>query len=89
MMRVSRSYQLLKFQRRWVKIKTKGKVDDALSGKYQKPEHISSRRPGYLGVTPPISTNESNEREKEVTESLIGELRRQNTIESEEETIIR
>jgi len=40
----------------------------------------------YLGVTPPISTSESSEREKEVTASLMDELRRQNTIESEEET---
>ncbi|CAA7258530.1 unnamed protein product [Cyclocybe aegerita] len=40
---------------------------------------------GYLGVTPPISTAESTEREKEVTVSLMEELRRQNTFESEEE----
>jgi poly(A) polymerase len=40
----------------------------------------------YLGVTPPISISESSEREKEVTSSLMDELRRQNTIESEEET---
>jgi len=40
----------------------------------------------YLGVTPPISASESSEREKEVTASLMDELRRQNTIESEEET---
>ncbi|KZT05564.1 polymerase [Laetiporus sulphureus 93-53] len=40
---------------------------------------------GYLGVTPPISTNESNEREKEVSVSLLEELRRQGTFESEEE----
>ncbi|KIK03188.1 hypothetical protein K443DRAFT_677030 [Laccaria amethystina LaAM-08-1] len=39
----------------------------------------------YLGVTPPISTMESNEREKEVTMTLMEELRRQNTFESEEE----
>ncbi|KAG2013181.1 polymerase, variant 3 [Coprinopsis cinerea AmutBmut pab1-1] len=39
----------------------------------------------YLGVTPPISTAESNEREKEVTVTLMEELRRQNTFESEEE----
>jgi poly(A) polymerase len=36
-------------------------------------------------VTPPISTAESNEREKEVTVTLMEELRRQNTFESEEE----
>lgn len=41
--------------------------------------------PSYLGVTPPISTMESNEREKEVTMTLMEELRRQNTFESEEE----
>ncbi|KAJ3505576.1 hypothetical protein NLJ89_g7343 [Agrocybe chaxingu] len=40
---------------------------------------------GYLGVTPPISTAVSTEREKEVTVSLMEELRRQNTFESEEE----
>ncbi|KAF9462051.1 poly-A polymerase [Collybia nuda] len=40
---------------------------------------------GYLGVTPPIATTESNEREKEVTVSLMEELRRQNTFESEQE----
>ncbi|THV08136.1 Poly(A) polymerase [Dendrothele bispora CBS 962.96] len=39
----------------------------------------------YLGVTPPISTAESNEREKEVTITLMEELRRQGTFESEEE----
>lgn len=41
--------------------------------------------PSYLGVTPPISTMESNEREKEVTMTLMEELRRQNTFETEEE----
>ncbi|KAF9006726.1 Poly(A) polymerase central domain-containing protein [Cyathus striatus] len=40
----------------------------------------------YLGVTKPISTAESNEREKEVTITLMEELRRQNTFESEEES---
>ncbi|KAJ6615621.1 Poly(A) polymerase central domain-containing protein [Mycena sp. CBHHK59/15] len=40
---------------------------------------------GFLGVTPPIATTESNEREKEVTITLMDELRRQNTFESEEE----
>ena len=39
----------------------------------------------YLGVTPPISTSESNEREKEVTKSLMEELRRQKTFETESE----
>jgi poly(A) polymerase len=40
----------------------------------------------YLGVTPPISTGESSDREKEVTTTLMQELRRQNTFESEEES---
>lgn len=40
----------------------------------------------YLGVTPPISTAESNDREKEVTETLIDELRRQNAFEPEEDS---
>ncbi|KAI0677265.1 polymerase [Trametes maxima] len=41
---------------------------------------------GYLGVTPPISTNESSAREKEVTSTLMEELRRQGIFESEEES---
>ncbi|EGO02397.1 hypothetical protein SERLA73DRAFT_120990 [Serpula lacrymans var. lacrymans S7.3] len=41
---------------------------------------------GHLGVTPPISTGESTNREKEVTATLMEELRRQNTIETEEES---
>ncbi|KAJ3903234.1 poly-A polymerase [Lentinula edodes] len=40
---------------------------------------------GYLGVTPPISIVESTEREKEVTSTLMEELRRQGTFESDEE----
>ncbi|KAG2343642.1 Poly(A) polymerase [Suillus weaverae] len=40
---------------------------------------------GFLGVTPPISTAESTEREKEVTATLMEELRRQKTFESVEE----
>jgi len=40
----------------------------------------------YLGVTAPISIAESNERENEVTKTLMEELRRQNTFESEEES---
>ncbi|KAH0840260.1 hypothetical protein J3R83DRAFT_1267 [Lanmaoa asiatica] len=39
----------------------------------------------YLGVTAPISTAESTEREKEVTATLMEELRNQNTVESVEE----
>ena len=42
--------------------------------------------PRCLGVTPPINTDESNEREKAVTITLIEELRKQGTFESEEET---
>ncbi|KAI9000742.1 polymerase [Trametes punicea] len=41
---------------------------------------------GYLGVTPPISTNESSPREKEVTSTLMEELLRQGVFESEEES---
>ncbi|KAG1735694.1 poly-A polymerase [Suillus paluster] len=44
---------------------------------------------GYLGVTPPISTAESTEREKEVTATLMEELRRQNTFESVDEARLR
>ncbi|OBZ70389.1 Poly(A) polymerase pla1 [Grifola frondosa] len=40
---------------------------------------------GYLGVTPPIATNESSDKEKEVTVTLLEELRRQGTFETEEE----
>lgn len=43
----------------------------------------------YLGVTPPIAITESNEREKEVTVTLMEELRRQNMFESEQEARIR
>ncbi|KAG8219004.1 putative poly(A) polymerase [Butyriboletus roseoflavus] len=39
----------------------------------------------YLGVTAPISTAESTEREKEVTATLMEELRNQKTFESVEE----
>ncbi|KAK1224507.1 polynucleotide adenylyltransferase [Marasmius sp. AFHP31] len=42
-------------------------------------------RASYLGVTPPISSAESSEREKEVTVTLMEELRRQGTFESEKE----
>jgi poly(A) polymerase Pap1 len=38
-----------------------------------------------FGVTAPISVVESNAREKEVTNTLLEELKRQKTIESEEE----
>ncbi|KAG6866128.1 hypothetical protein C0991_008436 [Blastosporella zonata] len=41
---------------------------------------------GFYGVTPPIATGESSEREKEVTVTLMEELRRQNAFESEAES---
>ncbi|KAG2129001.1 Poly(A) polymerase [Suillus clintonianus] len=44
---------------------------------------------GFLGVTPPISTADSTEREKEVTATLMEELRRQKTFESMEEARLR
>ena len=40
----------------------------------------------HLGVTPPISVSESNEREKIVTKTLMEELKRQGTFESEDES---
>ena len=40
----------------------------------------------YLGVTPPISLTESDEKEKAVTVTLMEELRRQGQFESEEES---
>jgi len=46
-------------------------------------------RCSYLGVTPPISTSESTEREKELTVTLMEELGRQNMFESEEESQLR
>ncbi|KAJ6600276.1 Poly(A) polymerase central domain-containing protein [Mycena vulgaris] len=49
------------------------------------PVDQTSTARGFLGVTPPIATSESNEREKEVTATLMDELRRQNSFESEEE----
>ncbi|KAF8659131.1 hypothetical protein AX16_001901 [Volvariella volvacea WC 439] len=47
---------------------------------------MTTEQPKYLGVTPPISVAESSPREKEVTVTLMEELRRQNTFESEEES---
>lgn len=41
------------------------------------------------GVTPPIVTTESTSAEKEVTATLLAELRRQGTYESEEEAKLR
>ncbi|KAF7322026.1 hypothetical protein MKEN_00725300 [Mycena kentingensis (nom. inval.)] len=42
--------------------------------------------PGYLGVTPPISVAQPSEREREITVSLMNELRNQNSFESDEES---
>lgn len=39
----------------------------------------------YLVVTSPISASESSEREKEVTVTLMDELGRQNSFETDEE----
>ncbi|KAF7332675.1 Poly polymerase pla1 [Mycena kentingensis (nom. inval.)] len=50
------------------------------------PQRAMTADRGYLGVTPPIATNESNEREKEVTVSLMEELRRQSVFETDEES---
>ncbi|KAF9782247.1 Poly(A) polymerase central domain-containing protein [Thelephora terrestris] len=65
---------------------------------YHKHLHLQTRNPSevskvmafqddkpYLGVTRPITTAESNPREKEVTVTLMEELRRQKTFESEQE----
>jgi poly(A) polymerase len=46
----------------------------------------SSHNASYLGVTPPIAVSESTEREKEVTQTLMEELRRQNSFEAEDES---
>ena len=43
------------------------------------------RVPKFLGVTPPIAVSESTPKEKELTASLLEELRRQGMLESEEE----
>jgi hypothetical protein len=40
----------------------------------------------FWGVTPPISVAASSEREREITATLMDELRRQNTFETEEES---
>lgn len=40
----------------------------------------------HLGVTAPISLNESDEKEKAVTVTLMEELRQQGQFESEEES---
>ncbi|KAJ7760082.1 Poly(A) polymerase central domain-containing protein [Mycena maculata] len=47
---------------------------------------MSANDKGFWGVTPPISVAASNEREREITTSLMEELRQQNTFETEEES---
>lgn len=49
----------------------------------------SNGQPKYLGVTPPIALNGPTPREKEVTESLLEELKAQKTFESESEAKLR
>ncbi|CAO1623547.1 unnamed protein product [Sympodiomycopsis kandeliae] len=46
-------------------------------------------QPKYLGVTPPIALNGPTQREQEVTETLIEELKAQKTFESEQEAKVR
>lgn len=46
---------------------------------------LRSNHSRYLGVTRPITTAESNPREKEVTATLLEELKRQKTFESDQE----
>lgn len=43
----------------------------------------------YLGVTPPIATNGPTQREVEVTESLLAELKKEHVFESDEEAKLR
>ncbi|KAJ7206642.1 Poly(A) polymerase central domain-containing protein [Mycena pura] len=47
---------------------------------------MAANEKGYCGVTPPISVAASSEREREITGTLMEELRRQNTFETEEES---
>ncbi|KAJ6454113.1 Poly(A) polymerase central domain-containing protein [Mycena sanguinolenta] len=47
---------------------------------------MSANETGFLGVTPPISVAPSSERERAITATLMEELRRQNTFETEEES---
>ncbi|KAF7346830.1 hypothetical protein MSAN_01822100 [Mycena sanguinolenta] len=47
---------------------------------------MTANETGYLGVTPPISVAPSSERERAITVTLMEELRRQNTFETEEES---
>ena len=49
--------------------------------------HVLFRSPPqYLGVTPPVSVSEPTSREKEITLSLMEELRRQGAFEREQES---
>jgi poly(A) polymerase Pap1 len=59
---------------------TDGLVDLGRRGIYTK----AFRR--FLGVTPPISTLGPNDRDRQVTDTLMEELKRQKTFESEEES---
>ncbi|KAJ7731627.1 Poly(A) polymerase central domain-containing protein [Mycena metata] len=47
---------------------------------------MAANEKGYWGVTPPISVQASSEREREITTSLMEELRRQNSFETDEES---
>ncbi|KAJ7663187.1 hypothetical protein DFH06DRAFT_1189561 [Mycena polygramma] len=47
---------------------------------------MAANETGYWGVTPLISVAASSEREREVTITLMEELRRQGTFETEEES---
>jgi hypothetical protein len=49
----------------------------------------SSTRPAYLGVTPPISTEPPSERHKQMTETLMAELKAQGQFESAEDARLR
>ncbi|KAJ6529898.1 Poly(A) polymerase central domain-containing protein [Mycena vulgaris] len=47
---------------------------------------MAANEKGFWGVTPPISVAASSEREREITTTLMEELRQQNTFETEEES---
>ncbi|KAJ7655952.1 Poly(A) polymerase central domain-containing protein [Mycena rosella] len=47
---------------------------------------MAANEKGYWGVTPPISVAASSPREREITTTLMEELRQQNTFETEEES---
>lgn len=48
----------------------------------------TTRQP-YLGVTPPISTDPPSERHKQITETLMAQLRAMNQFESAEDARLR